>query len=66
MVLLHAWWQKNYSQAHRRNSGVVCGKLLSAEWHFITHSCVRLVVDKLIEGLDVNGYTTEYVLSSSM
>jgi hypothetical protein len=27
---------KNYSYTHRRNTGRVCGKLLSAEGHFIT------------------------------
>jgi len=36
MDWLHAGWQKNYSHTHRRNTGRVCGKVQSAEGHFIT------------------------------
>ena len=31
-------WQKNYSYTHRRNSGGVCGQVLSTEGHSL-HNC---------------------------
>jgi len=39
MVWLYAGWQKNYSHTHRRNTGRVCGPVLSAVGYFITQSC---------------------------
>jgi len=36
MNWLHAGWQKNYSHTHRRNSGGICGQVLSIEGHFIS------------------------------
>ena len=33
---LHVGWQKNYRHTHRRNTGGVCGQVLSESEHFIT------------------------------
>jgi hypothetical protein len=62
MDWLHAEWQKNYSNAHRRNTEGVCGQVLSAEGHFITPAV--LSVDKLIEGIRNGSYTLGYALST--
>jgi len=65
MDWLHAGWQKSYSHAHRRNTGGVCGHVLSAEGHFITTQLWSLVVDELIKGLGNGCYTLGYAISSS-
>jgi len=56
MDWLHTGWQKNDSHTYRRNSGV-CGRVPSAEGHFITTQLWSLVVDELIEKLG-NGCCT--------
>ena len=63
--LLHAGWQKNYSHTHRRNTGGVCGQVLSAEGHFIKLQLGSLVVDELRKGLGNGCYTMGYALFSS-
>jgi len=43
MNWLHAGWQKNYSHTHRRNSGGICGQVLSTQGHFISTFELRIV-----------------------
>jgi len=43
MNWLQAGWQKNYSHTHRRNSGGICGQVLSTEGHFISTVEVRVL-----------------------
>jgi len=57
MNWLQGVWQKNCSYTHRRNTGGVCGQLLSADRHLLPLLCC-LVVDKVIDGLNGNGYYT--------
>jgi len=50
------WWigsmlgGKKITATHRRNTGGVCGQVLSIARHFITPQLWSLVVDRLIEG----------------
>ena len=41
MDRLHAGWQKNYSDTHRRNIGGVCGQGMSTQRHY--HIAVKSV-----------------------
>jgi hypothetical protein len=58
-------WKENYSHIHRRNSGEVYVKGLSAEGHFITPQLCSLVVDELTEGFGNGCYTLGYALFST-
>jgi hypothetical protein len=59
-------WQKNYSHTDRRNSGGVCGQVLSVECHYITMLTVKPGLEELTEGLGNSSYTLGCALPSSV
>ena len=63
MDRLHAGWQKNYSNTHRRNTGGVCSQVPSRG--ALYPIAVKPHWDKLTEGLNGHGcYTLGYALTS--
>jgi hypothetical protein len=60
MGWLHAEWQKNYSHTYRRNTGGVCGQVLSAAGHFINPLAVKPVCRQTNRG------TREWLLCTAV
>jgi hypothetical protein len=59
-VLAPCWVAANIVATHRRNTGGVCGQVLSVEEQFIIIQLWSLVDDKFIQGLGNCWYTLRY------